>query len=69
MTAPGSPWMTMYLVAPRYNPVGASVPGFSKSFMIPVISSGLNYMTESIKKDRKDFSASINRSQYASHKE
>jgi len=42
MTEPGSPWMTIYLVPPMYNPVGASVPGSLKSFMIPVISSGLN---------------------------
>jgi hypothetical protein len=33
----------MYLVPPIYNPVGASVPGSSKSFLIAVISSGLNY--------------------------
>lgn len=41
MTAPCSPWITMYLVPPRCNPVGARVPGSSKSFMIPAISSGL----------------------------
>ena len=43
MTAPASPWMTIYFVPPRYNPVGASDPGSAKSFMIAVISSGLNY--------------------------
>lgn len=42
MTAPGSPWMTMYLVGPRNSPVGARNPGSSKSFMMLVISSGLN---------------------------
>uniref|UniRef100_A0A0A9DIB5 Uncharacterized protein n=1 Tax=Arundo donax TaxID=35708 RepID=A0A0A9DIB5_ARUDO len=42
MTAPGSPWMTMYLVGPRKRPVGARNPGSSKSFMMLVVSSGLN---------------------------
>lgn len=43
MTAPGSPWITMYLVDPRYSPVGARDPGSAKSFIIATISSGLNY--------------------------
>jgi hypothetical protein len=43
MTAPGSPWITIYLVPPIYNPVGARVPGSAKSLLIAVISSGLNY--------------------------
>jgi hypothetical protein len=43
MTAPGSPWMTMYLAVPRKRPVGARNPGSSKSFMMFVISSGLNW--------------------------
>jgi len=47
MTAPGSPWMTMYLVGPRKRPVGARNPGSSKSFMMLVISSGLNCITAS----------------------
>lgn len=34
----------MYFVPPRYNPVGASDPGSAKSFIMPVISSGLNYI-------------------------
>lgn len=34
--------MTMYLVGPRNSPVGARNPGSSKSFMMLVISSGLN---------------------------
>ena len=42
MTAPASPWITIYFVPPRYNPVGASDPGSAKSFIMPVISSGLN---------------------------
>ncbi len=42
MTAPGSPWITIYFVPPRYNPVGASDPGSAKSFITPVISSGFN---------------------------
>lgn len=41
-TDPGSPWMTMYLVPPRCNPVGAREPGSSKSFIIADISSALN---------------------------
>lgn len=45
MTAPGSPWMTIYFVPPRNKPVGASDPGSSKSFMMATISSGLNYNT------------------------
>lgn len=44
MTAPGSPWMTMYLVGPRKRPVGARNPGSSKSFMMLAISSGLNWV-------------------------
>jgi hypothetical protein len=47
MTAPGSPWMTMYLVGPRKRPVGARNPGSSKSFMMLAISSGLNWITAS----------------------
>ena len=42
MTTVGSPWMTMYFVLPRKRPVGARVPGSSKSLMMPLISSGLN---------------------------
>lgn len=42
ITAPGSPWITMYLVPPRNSPVGARVPGSAKSFIMPVISSGVN---------------------------
>lgn len=48
MTAPGSPWMTMYFVPPRYNPVGASEPGSLKSFRMPVTSSGFNYTGQAI---------------------
>lgn len=43
MTAPASPWITMYFVPPRCKPVGARWPGWSKSFIIPTISSGLNW--------------------------
>lgn len=43
ITAPGSPWITIYLVPPRCKPVGARLPGSSKSFMIAVISWGLNW--------------------------
>lgn len=46
ITAPGSPWITMYFVPPRYKPVGARVPGSAKSLIIPVISSGLNCKEE-----------------------
>jgi len=57
MTAPGSPWMTMYLVPPIYNPVGASDPGSLKSLLMAVISSGLNWIKintlEQIKKNKK----------------
>jgi len=35
MTALGSPWITMYLLPPRNNPVGASVPGVVKSSLMP----------------------------------
>ena len=42
MTTPDSPWITIYFVPPRYNPVGASDPGSLKSFIIAVISSGLS---------------------------
>lgn len=42
MTTPGSPWITMYFVPPTKRPVGARVPGSSKSFMIPETSSGFN---------------------------
>lgn len=42
ITAPASPWITMYFVPPRYNPVGASDPGSLKSVIMAVISSGLN---------------------------
>ena len=42
MTAPGSPWITMYLAPPRKRPVGARNPGSSKSVVIPLISSGFN---------------------------
>lgn len=45
MTAPASPWITIYFVPPRNKPVGASVPGWSKSFRMAAISSGLNYIT------------------------
>jgi len=41
MTTLGSPWITMYFVPPRKRPVGARVPGSSKSFMMAAISSGL----------------------------
>lgn len=43
ITAPGSPWITMYFADPRNNPVGASDPGSAKSFLIPVTSAGLSY--------------------------
>lgn len=43
ITAPGSPWITIYFVPPRCKPVGASVPGSSKSSVMPLISSGLSY--------------------------
>lgn len=35
ITAPGSPWITMYFSDPRNNPVGAGDPGSAKSFIIP----------------------------------
>ena len=40
ITAPGSPWITIYFAPPKNKPVGARVPGSSKSFNIPFISSG-----------------------------
>ena len=43
MTAPGSPWITMYLVPARCKPVGARCPGSSKSLMISLISWVLNW--------------------------
>jgi len=42
ITDPGSPWITIYFAPARYKPVGAREPGSLKSFIIPVISSGLN---------------------------
>lgn len=42
MTAPGSPWITIYFVPPRNKPVGARCPGSSKSFIIPETSSALS---------------------------
>lgn len=45
ITAPGSPWITMYFVPPIYKPVGARVPGSAKSVIMAVISSGLNCNT------------------------
>lgn len=45
ITAPGSPWITMYFAPPRNSPVGARNPGSSKSFWIPAISSAFNYRT------------------------
>lgn len=53
MTAPGSPWMTMYFVPPRCKPVGARWPGSAKSVMIPVISSGLNCIWRSRRSKKK----------------
>lgn len=49
MTTPASPWITIYFVPPRYKPVGASVPGSAKSFIIAVISSGLNCKSNQVK--------------------
>ena len=43
VTAPGSPWITMYLAPARNNPVGAKWPGSSKSFIILANSCPLNY--------------------------
>lgn len=48
ITAPASPWITMYFVPPRKRPVGARVPGSAKSFIMAVISSGLNCKTKHI---------------------
>ena len=52
MIAPHSPWITMYLVDPRYKPVGASDPGSAKSSM-PVTSSILSYTLTEIMKDHE----------------
>lgn len=54
MTAPASPWITIYFVPPRYNPVGASDPGSAKSFITPVISSGLHYINQQGHKRKKN---------------
>lgn len=59
MTTPGSPWITMYFVPPRKRPVGARLPGSSKSFMMPVISSGLYCNKAPDAENKKNLEGSI----------
>lgn len=52
ITAPGSPWITMYFTPAWYKPVGAREPGSSKSFIIAAISAGVNWNKHKVKRVR-----------------